>query len=45
MPVIIQSQFNSAVVEANLDIFTRSYTEGVNTIIEFDITYISLFNS
>ncbi len=37
MPVIIQSQFNSAVVEANLDIFTRSYTEGENTIIEFDI--------
>ncbi|WP_321492739.1 hypothetical protein [uncultured Desulfobacter sp.] len=27
MPVIIQSPFNSAVVEANLDIFTRSYTE------------------
>ena len=37
MPVIIQSQFNSAVVEANLDVFTRSYTEGENTIIEFDM--------
>lgn len=30
MPVIIQSPFNSAVVEANLDIFTRSYTEEEN---------------
>ena len=37
MPVIIQSHFNSAVVEANLDVFTRSYTEGENTIIEFDM--------
>ncbi|WP_321496034.1 hypothetical protein [uncultured Desulfobacter sp.] len=37
MPVIIQSPFNSAVVEANLDIFTRSYTEEENTIIEFDM--------
>ncbi|MDM8551652.1 transposase [Desulfobacterales bacterium HSG2] len=37
MPVTIQSQFTSAVVEANLDVFTRSYTEGENTIIEFDM--------
>lgn len=37
MPVIIQSQFSSAVVEANLDVFTRSYTERENTIIEFDM--------
>lgn len=37
MPIIIESQFNSAVVEANLDVFTRSYTEGENTIIEFDM--------
>lgn len=38
MPVIIQSQFTSTVVEANADVFTRSYTEGENTIIEFDTT-------
>lgn len=37
MPVIIQSQFTSAVVEANMDIFTGSYTEGEYTILEFDM--------
>lgn len=37
MPVIIQSQFTSAVVEANMDIFTGSYTEGKYTVLEFDM--------
>jgi len=37
MPVIIQSQFTSTVVEANADVLTRSYTEGENTITEFDM--------
>ena len=37
MPVIIQSQFTSAAAEANQDVFTRSYMEGKNTIIEFDM--------
>lgn len=37
MPVIIQSQFTSAVVEANMDVFTRSYTEGEHTVLEFDM--------
>jgi len=37
MPITIQSQSASAVVEANRDVFTRSYTERENTIIEFDM--------
>ncbi len=37
MSISIQCQFNSAVVEANKDVFTRSYIEGKNTIIEFDL--------
>ena len=37
MSVIIQSQFTSAVVEANMDIFTGSYMEGKYTVLEFDM--------
>ena len=37
MPVTIQSQFTSAVLEANQDVFTRSYAEGENTITESDM--------
>ena len=37
MPVTIQSQFTSAVVESNMDIFTGSYTEGKYTVLEFDM--------
>jgi len=37
MPITIQAQFDSAVVEAHKDVFTRSYLEGRNTIIEFDM--------
>lgn len=37
MPVTIQTRFASAVEEVNTDVFTRSYAEGENTIIEFDM--------
>jgi hypothetical protein len=37
MPVTVQSQFASAVAEADMDVFTRSYTEGEGTVIEFDM--------
>ncbi|MBF0121191.1 MAG: transposase [Desulfobacterales bacterium] len=37
MPIIIQTQFDSAVVDAHQDLFTRSYIEGKNTVIEFDM--------
>ncbi len=37
MPIKIQTQFDSAVVQANQDVFTKSYIEGRNTIIEFDL--------
>ena len=37
MPVIIQIQFTSAVIEANMDIFTGSYIEGEYTVLEFDM--------
>lgn len=37
MPITIQTQFTSAVVEASQDVFTRSYIEEENTIIEFDM--------
>lgn len=37
MPITIQTQFTSAVVEDNQDVFTRSYIEEENTIIEFDM--------
>lgn len=37
MAVTIKAQFNSAVVEANEDVFIGSYIEGKNTIIEFDM--------
>ncbi len=37
MPITIQTQFTSAVVEAGQDVFTRSYIEEENTIIEFDM--------
>lgn len=37
MPIAIQTQFDSAVVEAHQDVFTRSYLEGKKTIIEFDM--------
>lgn len=37
MPITIRTRFTSAVVEANQDVFTRSYVEGENTVIEFDM--------
>lgn len=37
MPITIQTRFASAVVEANQDVFTRSYIEEEKTIIEFDM--------
>lgn len=37
MAIKIQTQFDSAVVQANQDVFTKSYIEGTNTIIEFDL--------
>jgi hypothetical protein len=37
MSIIIQSPFTSAVVEANEDVFSRSYIKEENTIIEFDM--------
>ncbi len=37
MPITIQTQFTSAVVEASEDVFTRSYTEEENTVTEFDM--------
>lgn len=37
MPITIQTRFASAVAEANQDVFTRSYIERENTIIEFDM--------
>jgi len=36
MAIIIKTQFESAVTEANKDIFVRSYIENFTTIIEFD---------
>jgi hypothetical protein len=36
MPLIIKTQFESAVTKANEDIFTKSYLENNNTILEFD---------
>jgi hypothetical protein len=37
MPITIETHFDSAVVEANQDVFSRSYIEGTTTIIEFDM--------
>lgn len=37
MGITIEAHFDSAVVEAHQDVFTRSYIEGRNTIIEFDM--------
>ena len=37
MPITVQVQFESAVVDANRDVFTRSYIDGGNTVIEFDM--------
>ena len=37
MTITIQTEFSSAVVEANKDVFSRSYIENGNTIIEFDM--------
>jgi len=37
MPITIQTEFGSAVAEANRDVFTRSYIENGNTIIESDM--------
>jgi hypothetical protein len=37
MTITIQSPFDSAVLESNKDVFTRSYIEGRNSIIEFDM--------
>jgi len=37
MTITIQTEFNSAVVEVNKDVFSISYIENGNTIIEFDM--------
>lgn len=37
MGITIRTQFDSAVVEGNKDVFSGSYIEGKNTIIEFDM--------
>ena len=37
MSIIIKTKFESAVTEANSDIYTGSYIEGNSTIIEFDV--------
>jgi polyhydroxyalkanoate synthesis regulator phasin len=36
MPITIKAEFESAVTQTNIDIFTKSYTENGKSIIEFD---------